>query len=97
MINFNLPYAYQRERNFFGGGGTPSVQQPPAPQPTPTPITQNPVATATDRAATLKRLQYGLSSTVAAGAAGTGMTGSGSNLTPMPTPGAGGVSKTGGA
>jgi hypothetical protein len=51
----------------FGGGGTPTVQQPPPAQPTPTPVNQNPVATATDRAATLKKLQYGLSSTVAAG------------------------------
>lgn len=72
----------------FGGGGTPQVQQPPAPTPSPTPLNQNPVATQTDRAATLKRLQYGLSSTVAAGSAGTGMTGSGTNLTPMATPGA---------
>ena len=93
MINFNLPYAYQRERNFFGGGGTPQVQQPPAPQPTPTPITQNPVATATDRAASLKRLQYGLSSTVAAG--GAGMTGTGANLTPAAVPGAGGTTSLG--
>lgn len=95
MINFNIPYAYQRERNFFGGGGTPQVQQPPAPQPTPTPITQNPVATATDRAATLKRLQYGLSSTVAAGAGGVGMTGSGANFTPAAVPGAGGTTSLG--
>lgn len=51
----------------FGGGGTPAVQAPPAPTPSPTPQTQNPVATATDRAATLKKLQYGLSSTVSAG------------------------------
>ena len=75
----------------FGGGGTPAVQAAPAPPPTPVPTTQNPVATATDRAATLKKLQYGLSSTVAGG-----MTGSGANLKPAPVAGTGMTMTTGG-
>lgn len=80
----------------FGGGATPQVQQPPAAQPTPTPTTMNPVATAADRAASLKKLQFGLSSTVAGGAPG--MTGSGANLTPgaSASPGAGTAKTTGG-
>jgi hypothetical protein len=75
----------------FGGGGTPSVQQPPAPTPSPVPMTQNPVATATDRAATLKRLQYGLSSTVQGG-----MTATGANLKPAPVAGTGSAQTSGG-
>jgi hypothetical protein len=80
------------ERQFFGGGGTPQVQQPPAPTPTPTPMNINPVANANERAATLKKMQYGLASTVAAG----GMTGTGSNLSPAATPGAGAAKSLGG-
>lgn len=58
---------FLKNGGFGGGGSPPAVQAPPAAQPTPTPVTQNPVATATDRAATLKKLQYGLTSTVSAG------------------------------
>ena len=57
---------FLNEGGFGGGGSVPAVQQPPAPTPSPVPQTSNPVATATDRAATLKKLQYGLSSTVTA-------------------------------
>ena len=87
-----LGRGFLKDNRAFGGGGTPTVQQPPAPTPTPAPITQNPVATATDRAATLKRLQYGLSSTVAAG----GMTGTGANLKPASVSGTGTAATSGG-
>ena len=84
------------ERQFFGSGGSvPAVQQPPAPAPTPSPTNINPVANASDRAATLKRLNYGLSSTVLGGSA-TGMTGTGANLTPVSAVGSGSVKTTGG-
>lgn len=78
----------------FGGGGTPQVQQPPSPTPSPTFSNPNPVATATDRATTLKKLQYGLSSTVAGGAPG--MVGTGPNLVAPTISGAGGAKTTGG-
>jgi len=78
----------------FGSGGTPEVQQPPAPTPTPTPTNINPVANANDRAATLKKLQYGLSSTVAGGA--TGMVNTGANLTAPALAGTGAAKTTGG-
>ena len=78
----------------FGGGGQPTVQQPPAPQPTPTPTNVNPVATATDRAAMLKKLQFGLSSTIVGGAPG--MTGKGANLKAPAAVGTGAVTTTGG-
>lgn len=88
-----LPYKWHR--NFFGGGGTPQVQQPPDPTPTPTPTNINPVANANDRANQLKKLNYGLASTVAAGAA-TGMTGTGANLKPAVMSGTGTAATTGG-
>lgn len=58
---------FLKKDGFGGGGNPPAVQAPPSPTPSPTPQTPNPVATATDRAATLKKLQYGLTSTVSAG------------------------------
>jgi hypothetical protein len=82
------------ERQFFGGGGSvPAVQQPPAPQPTPTPTNINPVANANDRAATLKKLNYGLASTVAGGAPGAPV---GASLTPMAAVGTGTAKTSGG-
>lgn len=81
MVGF-LSFNFSRERNFcFGAGGSvPAPQAPPAPQPTPTATNVNPIASASDRASTLKKLQFGLASTVLGGKPG-GMTGSGANLT----------------
>lgn len=78
----------------FGGGGTPQVQAAPAPPPTPTPTNMNPVASANDRAANLKKIQFGLSSTVAGGAPG--MTGTGGNLSAPAAVGSGSAKTTGG-
>lgn len=65
---------------FGGSPKPPDPVAPPSPAPTPTPVTNiNPVATQTDRAATLKKLQYGLASTIKTGPGG--LTGTGANLT----------------
>ena len=85
---------FLKNGGFGGGGSVPAVQQPPAPQPTPTPTNINPVANASDRAASLKKLQFGLSSTVAGGAPG--MTGTGANLKAPAIAGSGTAATTGG-